>query len=120
MIFTLSNYPIKPVTYIKSKMSYHLSVFQNKAELGLDQHDDSLDEEEYERHATFHRECRAEPKLMPYVKVEGEHTVYDLRHKLSSLLRWRDANPHMTDSFKEKPIWNLVLARIDVIKKLIY
>lgn len=104
-------------------MSYFWTSSQNKDELGLDQHEyDSPDEEEYEKHATFHRECRAEPKNMPYVEIAEERnkSVYELRHELSALLKWRDANRHMATSREGKEIWNLILPRIDVIKALLY
>lgn len=104
-------------------MSYHtLTVSPCKAEIGLDQHEDSLDEEEYEQYATFHRECRAEPKQMPYVKIteEGGKSVYQLRHELNNLLKWRDANQKIVTSLGSKDILNLVISRIKVIKALIY
>lgn len=103
-------------------MAYSYPHSSAKAELGLDYHDDCLDEDEYEKHATFHRECRAEPKDMPYVKIaeESGKSVYELRHELSALLRWRDGNQYMTTSLRDKEIWNLIISRIKVIKTLLY
>lgn len=102
-------------------MAYSTSS-QNKAELGLDDHDDSFDEEDYEQYATFHWECRDDPKLMPYVVIaeEGGKSVYELRHELSNILKWRDSNAYIASSFEGKAIWNLALSRIEVIKKFLY
>lgn len=115
---------MKPTkTRTKTEMSYFCTASQNKAELGLDHHEyDSPDEEEYEKHATFHRECRENPKLMHYVIIaeEGGKSVYELHHELSALLKWRDGNQHLTFSLEEKAIWNLVLQRIEVIKGFLY
>lgn len=111
---------------IKQKQTNNMSFStesQNKAELGLDHHEyDSPDEEEYEKYATFHRECRDNPKLMPYIGIveEGDKSVYELRHELSAFLKWRDANQHLATSLEGKAIWNLVLQRIEVIKGYLY
>jgi hypothetical protein len=102
-------------------MSY-FNTPQSKAELGLDYHDFSSDDEEYEKYATFHRECRDNPKLMPYVEIEEESgtSVDTLRRELNYLLRWRDEHKSFLRTESQENNFKAIIERINVIKGYLY